>query len=76
MSISKKLLFLLECFYDGVYVTVQDRFYVVPIFLDAVVGDAVLEEVVGSDFFRAVPGADQFFSVARKSRGFFLPFFV
>ena len=36
----------------------EDFRKVVPIFLQAVVGDAVLKEVVGADFLGAVAGAD------------------
>ena len=43
--------------------------------MDAVVGDAVLGEVVGADFFAAVAGADEGFAIGGGLGDFLLALF-
>src|SRR3989344_875554 len=40
------------------YLSVHDSWDTIPALVNAVVGDAVLREVVGADFFATVAGAD------------------
>jgi len=49
-----------ERFYNAVHVALEDLFDIVPLFADAMVGDAVVGEVIGADFFGTVAGAHLF----------------
>ena len=52
-KLSKRLNYLIQ-------VAGENAFNVVPGFFDAVIGDAILQEIVGSYFFRAISGANLF----------------
>lgn len=51
----------------------EDSFDIAPGFFDAVIGDAILGEVVGANLFTAVTGAD--LGSSRVAEFFFLPSF-
>ena len=59
-----------ERLYNWIQITVHYLFYVVPFFVDAMVGDAIIGEVVGADFFGAISRTDLLLAECADRLGF------